>query len=312
MHTKYSPIYQITPRIARDLMRIEALKERIMHLSLNPSEIARHAHTTKLLRAHYSTLIEGNRLNPFQINLIINEGKHFPGFEEDEKSFKGYLAALDKIHDWISDPPLINEKLIHCLHELSIGEQSSSGKAPGYREEQNLVFNTRTKAITYMPPEAKEVPYLVKALLNWIKENEELPCPIVAAVANYQLTFIHPYYAGNGRTARLLATLILNLGKYDLKGLYSLEEFYVNNLNTYYEALSIAPLHNHYKSKEEDDITPWLQYFIEGMASSFENVLEKVSTAPPENPNFQANLDAKQLKAVCFFQEFVTIKASDI
>jgi hypothetical protein len=35
---------------------------------------------------------------------------------------------------------------------------------------------------------------------------------------------------GNGRTARLLTTLILHLGTYDLKGLYALEEYYARNL----------------------------------------------------------------------------------
>ena len=31
---------------------------------------------------------------------------------------------------------------------------------------------------------------------------------------------IHPYYGGNGRTARLLATLVLHIDSYDLKGNY--------------------------------------------------------------------------------------------
>jgi Fic family protein len=314
MHTKYSPCYHITPRIARDLMRIEALKERILNHLPTPELCVPFSQAARLIKAHYSTLIEGNRLDPLKINLIINEAKQFPGYEEDEISFKRYLKALSKIDEWISAPVPINEKMIQCLYELAMGCQLPPGKTLGYREEQNVVFNTRTKAIVYMPPEAKEVPALVKGLVNWIKENEELPCPIIAAIANYQLTSIHPYYAGNGRIARLLATLILGLGKYDLKGLYSIEEFYVNNLNAYYEALSMAPLHNYYKGREESDITPWIQYFIEGMVFSFENVLKKVSSMNQEESKqeWQATLDAKQLKAISFFQEFATIKASTI
>lgn len=314
MNTKYSPSYHITPRIARDLMRVEALKERILHLPLSPSTLGLHSQTTKFIKVHYSTLIEGNRLDSVQINLILNNAKHFPGYEEDEKNVKGYFAALNKIDEWISDLQPINEKIIQHLHELAMGNQSSTGKTFGYREEQNLVFNTRTKAIAYMPPVANKVPALIKALVNWIKENDELPCPIKAAIANHQLTSIHPYYAGNGRMARLLTTLILGLGKYDLKGLYSLEEFYVNNLNAYYEALSIAPLHNYYKGREEGDITPWIQYFVEGMVFSFENVLKRAHLTSQEALNqwWQCSLDVKQLKAISFFQEFVTIKASDI
>ena len=79
-----------------------------------------------------------------------------------------------------------------------------------------------------MPPEAKDVPELMSDMMAWIKDSEVqgLPCPIRAGIAHYQFATIHPYYDGNGRTSRLLTTLILHLGRYDLKGLYSLEEYY--------------------------------------------------------------------------------------
>jgi Fic family protein len=65
----------------------------------------------------------------------------------------------------------------------------------------------------------------VKSMIAWINNNSELPCALIAAIAHYQFVTIHPYYDGNGRTARLLTTFILHLGAYDLKWLYSLEEY---------------------------------------------------------------------------------------
>ena len=47
----------------------------------------------------------------------------------------------------------------------------------------------------------------------------------MAGIAHYQYVTIHPYYDGNGRSARLLTTLILHKNGYDLKGIYSLEEY---------------------------------------------------------------------------------------
>ena len=98
-----------------------------------------------------------------------------------------------------------------------------------YEMSDEVIKDSRTGTIVYMPPESKDVPGLMRNLVFWIKENEELPCPIVAGIAHYQFATIHPYYDGNGRTARLLTTLILHLGGYDLKGLYSLEEYYAKN-----------------------------------------------------------------------------------
>ena len=75
---------------------------------------------------------------------------------------------------------------------------------------QNVIRDSRSRGIVYMPPEAKDVPDLMKELVAWISstERKELPCPLRAGIAHYQFATIHPYYDGNGRTARLLTTLI--------------------------------------------------------------------------------------------------------
>src|SRR5204863_7457104 len=142
---------------------------------------------------------------------------------------------------------------------------------------QNAIRDGRTRSIVYMPPEAKDVPQLIREMVAWIRNSElkELPCPIRAAVAHYQFATIHPYYDGNGRTARLLTTLILHLGGYDLKGLYSLEEYYAKKLSDYYAALTVGPSHNYYLGRAESDITGWVEYFCAGMAESFENVKKR-------------------------------------
>jgi Fic family protein len=60
---------------------------------------------------------------------------------------------------------------------------------------------------------------------------------------------IHPYYDGNGRTARLLATFILHKGGYGLGGFFSPEEHYARDLQSYYRALTTHPHHNYYSEE---------------------------------------------------------------
>ena len=68
----------------------------------------------------------------------------------------------------------------------------------------------------------------------------------------------------------------MHLGGYDLKGIYCLEEYYAQNLNAYYQAIDIGPSHNYYMGREQADITQWIEYFIAGMATSFENVCKRM------------------------------------
>jgi len=158
---------------------------------------------------------------------------------------------------------------------------------------------------------------LMKRDLLFIAEQMlPLPVPLKAALAHYQFATLHPYYDGNGRTARLLATLILHLGGYGLKGLYALEEYYARDLTAYYKALTVGTSHNYYVGRAEADITGWVTYFIEGMATSFEKVRDQAKQEAGAGSRDQSrllrNLDVKQRKVLVLFEESREVSAKDI
>ena len=204
-------------------------------------------------------MIEGNRLDPDQVEVILKHQGHFPGRERDEHEVKGYYAALTHVEKLAAKGLNITEIMIQTFHALVMSCGKKNVKPTIYRDGQNVIRDGRTKKIVYKPPEAKDIKNLMAGLVNWINKNADLPCPITAAIAHYQFATIHPYYDGNGRTARLLTTLILHLGGYDLKGLYSLEEYYARNLDAYYEAISIGVFHNYYPNLPENYTYDYLE-----------------------------------------------------
>lgn len=316
MPIKFLPNYRITPKIASCLVRIEAAKEKVIHLPLTPTVLASLRETARLYTTHYSTMIEGNRLEPDQIKVVLKHEGHFPGREREEHEVKGYYAALTQVEQWAAQGSLLTEKKIQTLHALVMGEGRLKVKPTLYRDGQNVIRDGRTRTIVYMPPEAKDVPGLMQGMVNWINQNSEVPCSIIASITHYQFATIHPYYDGNGRTARLLTTMILHLRGYDLKGLYSLEEYYARHLGSYYEAISIGESHNYYMGRAEADITSWVEYFVEGMAVSFENVLKRMKEFDGKGSKDQSDklkkLDPRQRKVLGLFQEFEVITAKQI
>lgn len=316
MQIKYNPKYNITPKIASDLMKIEAAQQKALLLPMNPKILASLRETAKLYTTHYSTMIEGNRLEPFQVKEVLTLKGHFPGRERDEHEVKGYYAALAHLELIAARKQPITETTIQILHALAMSDGRSKVNPTPYRDGQNVIKDSSSGKIVYMPPEAKDVPMLMDSLVKWINENSSLPCPLVAAISHYQFATIHPYYDGNGRTARLLTTLILHLGGYDLKGLYSLEEYYAKNLLGYYEAISVGPSHNYYFGRAESDTTKWIEYFIDGMTLSFEKVINQMSRSELDG---QANhshllrkLDAKQRKVSELFQKWDIVTSAQI
>ena len=316
MPTNFKPVYTINATIAKHLMRIEAAKEKVGLLPVNPTVLASLRETAKLYTTHYSTMIEGNQLKPEEVKEVITLEGHFPGRERDENEVKGYYAALAQLEQYAAQNHPVTEKIIQTLHALVMSDGRTRVKPTPYRDGQNVIKDGGTGTIVYMPPKSKDVPGLMRNMVSWIKENEDLHCPIVAAIAHYQFTTIHPYYDGNGRTSRLLTTLILHLGGYDLKGLYSLEEYYAKNLLGYYRAISVGQSHNYYFGRAESDITNWVEYFTEGMAFAFEKVvtqmMESHEKGGKDHSELMRTLDPKQRKALELFREYDVVTSRQI
>jgi Fic family protein len=139
----------------------------------------------------------------------------------------------------------------------------------------------------------------------------------VAGIAHYQFATIHPFYDGNGRTARTLTTWILHQGGYDLGKFFSLEEFYAEDLGGYYEALVTHPDHNYYFGRNAADITPWLDYFLQGMAVVFERVANEVEKQASGQVDTQIEellrpLDHRARRVLGLFSNQAVIQSSDV
>jgi Fic family protein len=270
------PRYTLTSSIARALMDIEAARAVVEHTPLPPAAEAELRQRARIRSTHYSTRIEGNRLTLAEAQQVI-EGKtaQFHGRERDVSEVKNYWNALLRIEEWAAKKKSLTEELIQKLHALI--EKGARAKPTPYRDGQNVIRDSASGAIVYLPPESKDVPALMAALVEWANrvEKEGLPAPLIAGLVHYQFVTIHPYYDGNGRTARLLATFILHRGGYGLSGFFSLEEHHARDLESYYGSLAVHPHHNYYEGRAEADLTQWLEYFVRTLADVFKSAKEE-------------------------------------
>lgn len=257
------PLYTLTPAIARALMEIEAACAVIEHTPLTPAAEAELRRIARIRSTHYSTRIEGNRLTLAEAQQVIEgETVQFHGRERYVGEVKNYWNALLCVEEWAAKKMPFTEELIQGLHALI--EKGTRAKPTPYRDGQNVIHDSASDAIVYLPPEYKDVPMHMAALVEWANnaEKEGLPAPLIAGLVHYQFVTIHPYYEGNGRTARLLATFILHRGGYGLNGFFSLEEHHARDIEGYYRSLAVHPHHNYYEGRSDADLTPWLEYFI--------------------------------------------------
>ena len=312
----FEPDFQITPALTKVLMDIEASRQAVSNLPITVPVLTSLRESARLVSTHYSTQIEGNRLAQEQVEDVLHGGT-FPNRERDEREVKNYYQALDFLDALINRRAAsIAEKDIRTLHGLVMDGRK---KASPYRDGQNVIKDSGSGSIVYMPPEAKDVPEFMHDLVDWINEKmskAELPVPLIAAIAHYQFATIHPYYDGNGRTARLLTNLVLHQSGYGLKSIYSLEEYYARDLQAYYQALSIGESHNYYFGRAKADITAWMMYFCEGMADAFANVRLKASEASKsvkkDHSSLLRELDQRQKQVLSLFEKSKYVTTREI
>ena len=312
----FTPRFQITPALSKALMDIEASRQAVTDLPITVPVLTSLRESARLVSTHYSTQIEGNRLTQEQVEEVVHGGT-FPNRERDEQEVKNYFLALDYLDTLIKGQSRdIDESDIQILHGLVM---EGKARPTPYRDGQNVIRDGGSRSIVYMPPEAKDVQALMHELIAWVNtevSKAELPVPIIAALAHYQYATIHPYYDGNGRTARLLTNLVLHQSGYGLKGIYSLEEYYARNLQRYYQALTVGESHNYYFGRAEGDITDWVTYFCGGMADAFANIrvkaLEAAKQADTDHTALLRELDQRQKQVLSLFQGSRYISTRDI
>lgn len=313
----WSPNFRITPLAAKGLMRIEVARTEMAHIAIPPPVEAELRRQARVRSTHFSTSIEGNRLTLDEAERVIRDGKAvFQGRERDVAEVRNYWNARLRVEEWAEARRPVTEDLIRRLHALV--EKGPRAKPTPYRKGQNAIRDAGSGALVYLPPEADEVPVLMSRLVVWIESalQAETPALIVAGLAHYQFVTIHPYYDGNGRTARLLATFLLQRQGYGLNGFLSVEEFYARDLNGYYSALATHPHHNYHMGRADADLSNWVEYFIETLANTFEAVaLEArrlVNSGIEAEPDFLRKLDRRARAALAIFARSERIAANDV
>jgi len=317
MEKRWQPKYQISNSIIDSLMKIASLRDAISGTSILSKFEAKLKHEARLKSTHFSTRIEGNRLSLRQTKDVIDGNKKdFFGRERDVKEVENYWNALIEVEKFAAKQTVFNEELIKKIHAL-VEKGKKAGPTP-YRPEQNVIKDSKTGGIVYLPPEVKDVPGLMKEFVNWVKWAEEakIPIPVIAALTHYQFVTIHPYYDGNGRTARLLAAFILQKGNFGLNGMFSLEEYHAREIETYYNELSTHPHHNYYEGRETADLTKWIIYFLKLIEDAFKELKETVQaetiSGVKKNLDNIKQLDRRAKEIYPLFELSNTITSLDI
>ena len=111
-----------------------------------------------------------------------------------------------------------------------------------------------TGSVVFQPPDHERVADLVDEMCETIESAGWHPA-VTAAWVHIALAAIHPFRDGNGRTARVFASLAMYRGDFKHPAFTSLEEWWGRNTRDYYAAFEcLGP-----RFDRDADVTPFIE-----------------------------------------------------
>jgi len=302
----FSPRFSITNAITRNLTMIERARGFLDAATLSDEWVRRMSQRALLLEAHHTTHIEGTQLTIEQsARLWRGEGVE-EADADDVRELLNYRRAFEFLSEFVSGGGPVSESLIREIHKRLVeGVRGGSARPGEYRRVQNYVAKSDTGEIVYKPPPPGDVPALMAELVDWLRVDNDIHPVLVSGIAQFQFVHIHPFVDGNGRTSRLLSTLCLYRFGYDFKRLFTLSEYYDRDRPAFYRALQSV-------REQEMDLTGWLEFFCQGLATQLEEV-KKLGLAAMKSDIIGKThrLNSRQMAAIehMLIVEILTIEA---
>ena len=253
MIVSMKPPYDITKKI---LKLISSISEKIGEVNANylSKQSPQLRKQNRIKTIHSSLQIEGNTLSEEQITALI-ENKRVVGPEKDVLEVLNAIKVYEKLEEFKFSS---DKSFLKAHFQLMNGLIESAGK---YRKQGvGIVKGTK---VEHIAPPFENVPYLMKDLFEYLKDDEELTL-IKSCVFHYEMEFIHPFLDGNGRMGRLWQTLIL-MTEYPVFEFLPFETLISKTQDEYYKSLAL--------SDQSGKSTYFIEYMLEVIDKSLENLL---------------------------------------
>jgi len=257
------------PEVVYLTARCHALASVIANIPITPRRQSKLDRLNILRAVRGTTGIEGAQLTEEEVGRIIDAPRNRSVLPPDRKREEQEARNAEKLMHYVAGlldryPTCsLSEDLVRKLHKITTEKIDYENNVPGrYRD-----FPVTVAA--YVPPrEGSEVRALMARFVSWF--NQEVPTTwdavIRAIVAHFYVVSIHPFAEGNGRTSRAVESFLLRQAGINVRGFYSLANFYYQNREEYVRQL------DHTRFESDPDLTPFVVFALKGLAQELEVV----------------------------------------
>lgn len=275
----FEPKYTVTDALLANIKRIAEVVTSLNERRFPHVVVVEMERVAREISAHASTSIEGNPLPLTDVKRLL---KQMPErIRDSEREVLNYNYALLELKKRIdAGVATIDLHTILDTERFVTKDLLPDFSSGALRTAPVFVNDPRLGQAIFWPPDHADVPTLLNDILDFSHAKQGKIDPLIlAGIFHKQFVLIHPFMDGNGRTVRLLTTLLLaNLGV-DISHLFSFERYYNANVTKYFAM--VGERGSYYDLAV--DYTPWLEYFTDGVLDELlrvKDLLEKSIESP--------------------------------
>ena len=178
--------------------------------------------------------------------------------DEQENRILGIKHGLEFIADTSNK---ITEENLYKLYMMTVGDFLTGDdkllNGNYYRHDTVYVVSDR---VEHSGLDYKKVPEFMKMLITFVNAEDDINDLIKAAIIHFYIAFVHPYFDGNGRMARVLHLWFLIQKGYQSALFIPFSSQIEKSRKAYYDAYTT--IEENKKLSGKIDVTPFILYFI--------------------------------------------------
>lgn len=176
----------------------------------------------------------------------------------------------------------ITEENIYKLYMMAIGnyldDESKPKQGNFYRHDTVYVMSDR---VEHSGIDHKKLPEYMKSFIEFANESDNINDLLKATMLHFYIAYLHPYFDGNGRMARLIQMWFLIQKGYESTLFVPFSSYVEKSRRNYYDAYTLVE--ENYKLSGVIDITPFLIYFTQNVYEKMTGNTVKVNTLEKYN-----------------------------
>lgn len=286
--------YNVTESISEELHGIDMESGgsiRMGDKNMDPQERNKYIIRSLMEEAITSSQIEGASTTRLVAKNLIRTGRE--PRDRSEKMILNNYRAMESIRGLKNEP--LTQEMVFNIHEIitreTLDEPTAAGRFRKESEDIKVYWSEEEDTLVHVPPPASELSWRMEKMCEFANAEDDLGFihPVIRSIVlHFWLAYDHPFFDGNGRTARALFYWSMLRHGYWLFEFISVSEIILKGKTRYVKAFL-------YTETDRNDLNYFIIYHLEVIRRAIRALYDYIDRRTGELKELESQVESLAL-----------------